>query len=154
MNTVKNHITILLRLIKIGVLEVAILLMTYLIKYVFQMKQNFLNLHVFNMITEIKELRTLTKHISCKCECEFDARKFKLNQKWNNNKCRCECKNLRKHLVCKKSYFLNPATCSCENGIYTRSIVNSAVICDKVIDTTKIIPTKIIPTKSTSTKTI
>ena len=26
-----------------------------------------LNLSVFNMITEINELKTLTKHISCKC---------------------------------------------------------------------------------------
>ena len=52
-----------------------------------------LNFHVFNMIAEINESRTLTKHISWKCECKFDDRKYNLNQKWNNDKCRCECKN-------------------------------------------------------------
>ena len=43
-------------------LEVVILLMTYLIKYVFQIKQDF-NLNVFKMITGINERKTLTKHI-------------------------------------------------------------------------------------------
>ena len=33
-----------------------------------------LNLNVFNMITGINELKTLTKHMSCKCKCEFDKR--------------------------------------------------------------------------------
>ena len=32
-----------------------------------------LNLHVFNMITEINESKILTKHISLKCECKFDS---------------------------------------------------------------------------------
>ena len=44
--------------------------MTYLIKYVFQIKQD-LNLSVFNMITGINEPET-TKHISCKCKCKLD----------------------------------------------------------------------------------
>ena len=39
MNTVKNYTNIHLRLSYIDVLEVVILLMTYLIKYVFQRKQ-------------------------------------------------------------------------------------------------------------------
>ena len=58
--------------------------MTYVIKYVFQIKQD-LNLSVF-MITGINELKTLTKHISCKCKCKFDGRKCNSNQKRNNNK--------------------------------------------------------------------
>ena len=41
-----------------------------------------INLSVFNKITEINELKTLTIHISCKCKCRFDGRK------WNNRKCR------------------------------------------------------------------
>ena len=39
-----------------------------------------LNLKVFNMITGINELKTLTKHISCKCKCKFDETKSKSNQ--------------------------------------------------------------------------
>ena len=34
-----------------------------------------LNLSVFNMITGINELKTLTKHISCECKCRFDGTK-------------------------------------------------------------------------------
>ena len=46
------------------------------------MKQKFLNLHVFDMITGIHE-KILTKQISCKCECKFDSKKCNSNQKWN-----------------------------------------------------------------------
>ena len=53
--------------------------MTYLIEYVFQMKQD-LNLRVFNIVTEINESKTLTKYTSCKCECKFDGRKYNSNQ--------------------------------------------------------------------------
>ena len=51
-----------------------------------------LNLNVFNMITGINELKTLTKHISCEFKCRFDGRKCNSDQWWNNDKCRCECK--------------------------------------------------------------
>ena len=45
-----------------------------------------LNLSVFNMITGINEWKTLTKHISCECNCKFDERKCNSNQWWNNDK--------------------------------------------------------------------
>ena len=38
-----------------------------------QNKTEDLNLHVFNMITVISESRTLTKYISCKCECKLHS---------------------------------------------------------------------------------
>ena len=63
-----------------------------------------LNLHVFNMIAGINELKTLTKHISFECEYNFDGRKCHSNQKWNNDKCRCESNNPKKHRVCEKDY--------------------------------------------------
>ena len=62
------------------------------------------------MITGINESKTLTKHISCKSECNFDARKCASNQKWNDGKCQCECKNRKKHNACKNDYIWNPAT--------------------------------------------
>ena len=49
------------------------------------------------MITGINESKTLTKHISCECKCEFGGRKFNSDQNWNNDKCRCEYK---KHNIC------------------------------------------------------
>ena len=55
MNTIKNYITLHLQLNLIDVLEVVILLMTYLIKYVFQAKQrNCLGLSTFTGINESK----------------------------------------------------------------------------------------------------
>ena len=42
-----------------------------------------LNLSVFNMITEINESQTLTKHISYKCR--FNGRKCNSDQWWNND---------------------------------------------------------------------
>ena len=46
-----------------------------------------LNLSVFNMITEINESKTLTKHISYECKCGFDRRQCNSDQWWNNDKC-------------------------------------------------------------------
>ena len=54
MSTVKNYTTIHLRLNLIDVLKVAILLMTDLVQYVFQIKQD-LNINVF--INESNNLR-------------------------------------------------------------------------------------------------
>ena len=68
-------------------LEIAILMTTYLIKYEFQIKQKNLNLSVFNMITGINESKLIIKHISCECKCKFNGRKCNSNQRWNNDKC-------------------------------------------------------------------
>ena len=32
-----------------------------------------LNVHVFNMVTGMKESKILTKHVSCKCKCKFNG---------------------------------------------------------------------------------
>ena len=45
-----------------------------------------LNLSLFNIITGINELKTLTNHISWKCKYKFEDRKCKSNQKWNYDK--------------------------------------------------------------------
>ena len=71
MQTVKNFTTIHLKLKYIDVLEVVILLMTYLIKYVLQLKHP----SMFNMITEMNESKILTMLISGKCKFKFDERK-------------------------------------------------------------------------------
>ena len=44
------------------------------------------------MITRINKSKTLTKHTSCECKCNFNGTKCKSIQWWNNNKCYCECK--------------------------------------------------------------
>ena len=124
-------------------LELAILLMTCLIKHVFQD----LNLSVSNVITGINELKKLTKHISC--QCRFDGRKYNSDQWWNNDKCQCEFKN---HHICEEDNVCNPATGSCENRKYLASIMDdTAIIFDEVIDAKKDVKsneeeTKTVPT--------
>ena len=38
-----------------------------------------LDLSLCNMITRINESKILTRHISCKCKCKFDGRKYNSN---------------------------------------------------------------------------
>ena len=80
----------------VSALEVAILLMTYLINYVSNKTED-LTLNVFKMITGKNESKTLIKHISCECEYRFDGRKCNLNHNWSSSKCRCECKDQKEH---------------------------------------------------------
>ena len=72
-----------------------------------------LNLSIFNMITGTNKSKTLTKHMSCKCKCNFDGRSCSQEQWWNNDKCRCECE---KRNVCEKGYVWNAAKYNCEIG--------------------------------------
>ena len=91
-----------------------------------------LNLNAFNMITEINELKALTKHISC--ECKFYGGICNLNQWWNNDKFLCKCK---KHFICQKYYIWNPVPCSCENEKYLATIMDDSVImCNETIEET------------------
>ena len=95
------------------------------------------------MIRRINESKILTKRVSCKCKCKFDNKKCNLNQKQNDDKCRCECKNQKKKLCVQKNYIWNPSTRTCENGRYTRSIIDDSVItCDEIIEETNTVPTK------------
>ena len=103
------------------------------------------------MITGINKSKTLTKHVSCKCECKFDSRKCNLNQNWNSKKCWCECKN-EKNVCVKKDYIWNVATWSRENGKYLGNVIeNSEIKCDEIINEEE---TKAIPTKSILTKVL
>ena len=70
MSIVKNYITIRARLIKMGVLEVAILNDLSNRVCAPNEREN-LNLHILNVMTGIKS----------KCECKFDGRKCNSNQK-------------------------------------------------------------------------
>ena len=85
------------------------------------------------MITEVNELKILTKHVSCECKCEFDCRKCNSNQKWNNDKRWYESK---RHHICEKDYIWNTVTCSYKNGKYLENVIDKSVItCDEIIET-------------------
>ena len=45
------------------------------------------NLRMFTLATGKNESKTLTKHVSCECQCKFDGTKCNSIQKWNNEKC-------------------------------------------------------------------
>ena len=84
---------------------------------------------MFNKITGINELKTLTKHTLCERKCKL-GRKCNSNQKWNNDRCPWESK---KHYTCEKDYIWNTDTCSCEIGKYLASIF-SVITCNEIID--------------------
>ena len=87
---------------------------------------------MFIMITEVNESKTISRHVSCECKCEFDGKKCISNYWCNNDKCWFECKNRQ---VCEKDYIWNHSTCSCENGKYLASIMDdSAITCDEGIE--------------------
>ena len=54
-------------------LEVVILLVTYLINMCFKQSED-LNIHVFDMITGKNKSKVLTKDMSCKCKYKFDGK--------------------------------------------------------------------------------
>ena len=69
------------------------------------------------MITGKNEPKILTKDISYKCKCRFDAKKCNSDQCWNDDKCWCD-----------------PGTCNCENSKHLASIMDGLTItCDEII---------------------
>ena len=81
-----NFVAIHWLLVLISVLEVTILFAIRLIEYVFLIKKT-VSLKVFNTIKDKNESKTLSRHISCGCTCDFDGRKCYSRQKWNSDKC-------------------------------------------------------------------
>ena len=79
---------------------------------------------MFNIIRGINELKTLAKHISCKCKCRFDGKKCNSDQWWNNDKCQYECKKCH---ACEKDYVWNPETSNSENGKDLASIMDDSL---------------------------
>ena len=57
-------------------------------------------------------------------------------------------------LCMQKILYLEPPTCSFENGKYVESIIYDLVIvCDKIIEVAKTVSTKSVPTKTVPAKT-
>ena len=83
------------------------------------------NVKAFTMITNKKEAKTMTKHISWDFKCKSNSTTCNSNRKWSNETCHCECKNYRTY---KKDYSWNPRTCICENDKYLKSIADTSVI--------------------------
>ena len=94
MSIFKNYATDHLRLSFIDVLEIVILIVTYLKKVCVLNKTEDLNLSIFSMITGLNESKILIKSISCGCKCKLDGRRRNSNQKGNNDKCRHGCKTI------------------------------------------------------------
>ena len=71
-----------------------------------------LNLSVFNIITGINELKTLTKHLSCECNGNLmEQNVIQINGGITIN-ADVSVKNI---IYVKKEYVWNPSTCICEN---------------------------------------
>ena len=92
-----------------------------------------LNIYVFNMITGKNEPKLLAKDISCQRKARFDQKNVIQINSGTMINVDVSVINI---LYVKKNYIFNPATCSCENGKYLKSIMDdSAITCDEIIDT-------------------
>ena len=104
-------------------------------------KTKYINVKLFNMITNKNEDKAMTKHISCDFKCKLNSTTCNSNQKWNQKTCQYECKNYRK---CKKAYSCNPSTCIYENSKYFKSIADTLKIaCDEIISVMNIASKKL-----------
>ena len=74
------------------------------------------------MIKGIKESKTLTRLISCKCNCKFDG--MKCNQ--INGGIMINVNISVKNIIYVKNIVQNPNTCICENGKYLASIMGDS----------------------------
>ena len=84
------------------------------------------------MITNKKEAKAMSKHISCDCKCKFYTTTGNSNQKWNNSS-------------------WNPSTYICENDEYLKIISDDAkIVCDESISVMDIVPTKMTYTIATN----
>ena len=108
-------------------MEVVILLMIYLQKYVLRIKQS-MNVKVFKVLfktmTKIDEAKTVIKHISCDSKCKFNSAAFQI-KRGRRRKGQCECKI---YCECKTYHSWNPTTYNCKNGKYLQSIIDKSVI--------------------------
>ena len=69
----------------------------------------------FNIITNKKEAKRMSKHIWCYRKCNFDSTTCNSNQKWNNKTCQYECKIYRK---CKSNCNWSPSACVSDTSKY------------------------------------
>ena len=91
-----------------------------------------LNIYVFDMITGKNESKLLTKDISCQCKSRFDQKNVIQINSGTTINVDVSVINI---LYVKKKNILNPATCSCENGKYSKSTMDdSAITCDEIIE--------------------
>ena len=82
------------------------------------------------MITNKKEAKTMTNHISCDCKCKFNSTTCKSNQ---------------------KRLQLESQPCICENDKYLKSFPDTSVIrCDGIVSLMNIVPAKMINTIATN----
>ena len=103
--------------------------------------------HLFNMITNKNEAKTMKKNISCDCKCKFNSTACNSNQKLNDESCQCKCRNYRK---CKKDYSWNPSTFNCEESKYLKSIADTVIRHDEIVPVIDTVSTKITNTIATN----
>ena len=81
-----------------------------------------INVKAFNILTNKKEAKTMTKQVSCDRKFKSNSTTCNSNQKWNNETFQGEFKNYQK---CKKDCSCKPNTCICENSMHSKSIANT-----------------------------
>ena len=83
----------------------------------------YINVKVFNTVTNKDEAKVMIEHISCNCKCKFNSTKCNSKQKWNHKTCQCECEDYHK---CGKDYTWNPSTWICGSSKYLKSVPDTS----------------------------
>ena len=101
-----------------------------------------------NLITNKNEAKTMTKHISSDCKCNFNSATCNSNV---NGIIKHVNVNVKKYLKYIKDCSWNTSTCICEKSKYLKSIADASVIaCDEIISVMDIVSTNMTNTIATN----
>ena len=68
---------------------------------------------VFNLIPQQNELKNISFHESCKCDCLLNETVCNDKQKWDENNRKCECLKIK---TCEIGFSWNISNCECEKS--------------------------------------
>ena len=68
---------------------------------------------VFNLISQQNEMKVISFHKICKCDCLLNETVCNDKQRWNIEEFKCEYLRIEK---CKDGFFWNISNCKCEQG--------------------------------------
>ena len=71
-----------------------------------------INVKFFDLVSQQSELRQVSLHESCKCDCLLNETASNDKQRWNKDECKCECSKIKN---CDDNSFWNVVNCRCEH---------------------------------------
>ena len=96
---------------------------------------------VFNLISQQNEMKEISFHKSCRCDCLLNKSVCNDKQKSNSEECKCECLKIEN---CKYGFVWKVTNCKCEQGKKASKLIseeceeiNGETIQNKTVSVTK-----------------